>query len=117
MAEAGFSPIDTLQQLDQAVANNATVVWFNGPDCQVCSDLKPKVARLLSSDFPQLARFQVDCVQHPDIAAQHLVFSVPTLLVFFTGQETLRKSRNFSSLELQSALKRPYGLLFELSDE
>jgi hypothetical protein len=49
----------------------------------------------------------------PEIAAHYSVFVEPTILCFFLAKETLRKSRHFSMEELETALSRPYSIIFE----
>ena len=91
----------------------AAAVYFAGEGCNVCTVLFPKVETLLEQEFPRLGLARVECGLHPDIPAQHGVFSVPTLIVFFDGHEAQRYARNISIGELRQALRRPYQLLFE----
>jgi thioredoxin 1 len=114
MAPSEFIPIADLGQLRKRTDNEAALlVWFTGPGCRICIDLKPKVAGLVNGDFPEISLCEVDCERSPDVAAQYRVFTVPTLLLFFRGQEFLRKGRNFSLHELRHAIERPYRLLFQ----
>ncbi len=92
---------------------HAVAVYFSAPDCAVCSVLKPRVFAALRRDFPRLVLAEVDSVAVPEVAAQCGVFSVPTLIVYFAGQELLRKVRNFSPAQLAAELQRPYALFFE----
>lgn len=113
MATDLFAPITSQDALKQCIsANPAVLIWFTGPDCRVCQDLKPKVAQLMEERFSQIMCFQVDCAATPDIAAQQQVFTVPTLLIFLDGQEVIRKSRTFSIAQLGNELERPYQLFF-----
>ncbi|MES9955948.1 MAG: thioredoxin family protein [Sedimenticola sp.] len=108
-----FKPLDSLQALDECIAGEpAALIWFTGPDCRVCQDLKPKVGELIGEEFPKIGCYQLDCAAVPDAAAQHQVFTVPTLLIFLDGQPFMRKVRNFSLAELRSELARPYSLFF-----
>ena len=49
----------------------------------------------------------------PELAAQNRIFTVPTIVVYFAGRETVRKSRAFGVDELKSLIQRPYALLFD----
>ena len=49
----------------------------------------------------------------PSLAAKFSAFVEPTILLFFEGKETIRKSRNIGIFELENAIKRPYKLIFE----
>ena len=85
-------------------------VYFSGPDCSVCAALKPKLFELLQHRFPKLVLAEVDCAVSPDLAAQQMVFTIPTLIVYFDGREAIRKVRSFSLGQLSGELERPYGI-------
>ncbi|WP_241085444.1 thioredoxin family protein [Candidatus Vondammii sp. HM_W22] len=73
---------------------NALLIWFSGPDCRICHDLKPKIATLIAESFPRITLQEVNCSLSHETAAQYQVFIIPTLLIFFDGAEFIRKSRN-----------------------
>lgn len=102
-------------QLDDFIAAHpAALIYFSSPGCGVCRALKPRVVSMIAEEFPELAVAEVDCAASPDLAAQFQVFAVPTVIVWFEGQETTRKSRAFSVGELQAEMARPYAMLFEV---
>jgi thioredoxin 1 len=107
----------TLNSLDEmqgfVSGQPAAAVYFAGEGCNVCTVLFPKVEGLLQQEFPRIGLGWVDCSTHPDVPAQHGIFSVPTLLLFFDGHEAQRYTRNISLGELRQALQRPYQLLFD----
>lgn len=103
----------TIAQFTAFVQQNpAAAVYFSGPDCGVCQVLKPRIMDLLQRDYPRIAVALVDCAAAAALAAQQSVFAVPTLMVYFDGQELLRLARNFSPAQLGEALERPYALFF-----
>ncbi len=112
--ESGYSDCETLEALERLIATrSALAVWFSGgPECGVCRVLQPKIAALMRDRFPRIGLYRVDGTVHPDIAAAHRVFAVPTLLVFFDGREWIRHSRNLSLGRLQAEIERPYRLAF-----
>ncbi|NOX37715.1 MAG: thioredoxin family protein [Calditrichaeota bacterium] len=79
--------------------------YFTRPGCGVCSALLPKVERLLIR-YPTVRLVQVDVQRWPRLAGQHLVFAVPTLILFYRGREWHRFSRWVSLTELEKALAR-----------
>ncbi len=107
----------TLGSLDEMQAfvseQPAAAVYFAGENCSVCTVLFPKVEALLQQEFPRIGLGRVECDINPDIPAQHAVFSVPTLILFFDGHEAQRYARTFSISEVRQALQRPYQLLFD----
>lgn len=90
----------------------AVAIWFSAPGCGVCSVLRPRIKALFEHEFPRFQWLDVDTAAQPAMAAQHQVFTIPTLLVFLDGREFLRRARNFSPAEVRDALERSYGLLF-----
>lgn len=106
--------INSLEQLENILQENtAVLVYFSTISCNVGEALEPKVQELLNADFPKMAFYKIDMNFSPEIAAKYSAFVEPTILVFFEGKETIRKSRNIGIYELQSAILRPYKLIFE----
>lgn len=93
--------------------NPAVLAYFSTEACSVCKVLKPKVAHMVEEFFPQIKTLYIQTDQLPELAAQWRIFTAPTVVVFFDGHETIRKSRAFGIEELKGEIQRPYGLLFE----
>ncbi len=91
----------------------AVMLYFNTTSCSVGESLEQKIKKLLKTYFPKINFYAVDINFYPEIAATYNAFVEPTILVFFEGKETIRKSRNIGVVELQEAIKRPYQLIFE----
>lgn len=109
-----YRTISHLSDLEDSVMNNdAVLVYFSHEKCNVCKVLKPKIAEMINSKFTKIELIYVDTTNSPDIAGQYSIFSVPTLVSFFSGRETFRKSRNIGLTELESELLRPYNMIFE----
>nr|MDA3780433.1 thioredoxin family protein [Bacteroidales bacterium] len=94
------------------VTKLAFLVYFSHEKCSVCKALKPKINLLLERKFPKMEMYYADTVVYPEIAAQNTIFTVPTIIAFFDGKESFRKSRNISMQELENILLRPYDLIF-----
>lgn len=93
--------------------NDAVLAYFSTETCSVCHVLKPKVFGMIAKSFPQIKMVFIESDQSPELAAQYRVFTAPTVIVFFAGRETIRKSRAFGVDELKIEIQRPYSLLFE----
>ena len=98
----------------QETAKNHQAVCFylSTPECNVCKVLKPKVIEMLENEFPQIAYYYIDLNQAKEISGQLSVFSVPTILVYFEGKETIRVSRNVHLEELREQIERYYKMIF-----
>lgn len=101
-------PIESKEQLNQLMdAEEVLVVYFSSVDCSVCHSVSPKIEALLEEIPVKIVR--VEASKFVDIAGQHLVFAMPTVLVFQNGKEILRESR---FIDLQK-IERLMSLLFE----
>lgn len=106
--------IQSYQEFEQLLENqDAVLAYFSTDACNVCKVLKPKVSEMIAESFPQMKMVYVQSDKQPELAAQNRVFAAPTVVVFFAGKETIRKSRAFGIDELKSEIQRPYSLLFE----
>jgi len=107
--------IHSIPEFDLVLAeNDAVLAYFSTETCSVCKVLKPKVAEMASEFFPKMKIVFIESDRLPELAAQNRVFTAPTVVVFFTGRETIRKSRAFGVDELKFEINRPYSLLFDL---
>jgi thioredoxin-like negative regulator of GroEL len=106
--------ITNLTSIQKIIASElAVLVYFNTQTCSVGEAFLPKVEKLIQKSFPKIIFLTVDLNFSPDIAAHYTAFVEPTILVFFDGKETVRKSRNISVFELEEAINRPYKLIFK----
>jgi thioredoxin-like negative regulator of GroEL len=106
--------IQSIQQFDLILAeNDAVLSYFSTNECSVCKVLKPKIRELVVESFPKMKMNYIESDRFPELAAQNRVFTAPTILCFFAGRETIRKSRAFGLDELRREIERPYGIIFE----
>jgi thioredoxin-like negative regulator of GroEL len=106
--------IQSIQQFDLILAeNDAVLSYFSTNECSVCKVLKPKIRELVVESFPKMKMIYIESDRFPELAAQNRVFTAPTILCFFAGRETIRKSRAFGLDELRREIERPYGIIFE----
>jgi len=109
-----MEPILSISEFDLILAeHDAVLAYFSTETCSVCHVLKPKVIEMVSETFPKMKMVFIESDKLPELAAQYRVFTAPTVVVFFAGCETIRKSRAFGVDELGSEIQRPYSLLFE----
>ena len=106
--------IHSIHEFDRILAeNDAVLTYFSTENCSVCKVLKPRVFEMAEEAFPRLKMVYVESDKLPELAAQTRIFTAPTVVVFFEGRETIRKSRAFGIDELKSEIQRSYSLLFE----
>jgi thioredoxin-like negative regulator of GroEL len=97
---------------DYLTKHRVVCFYLSTPECNVCKVLKPKVIEMLKADFPQIHFYYVDLNEAKEISGQLSVFSVPTILIYFEGKETIRASRNVHLEELREQVERYYKMIF-----
>jgi len=86
------------------------LLYLSRPDCGVCQALIPKIENMIL-DFPDLDGRYIDLDQLPEAAGKYSIFTIPGILVFIKGKETIRKARYVSVEELKTEIKRYDSLL------
>lgn len=87
-------------ELDELINDGKPIVlYFSSETCNVCHSVLPKLISIIG-DLPVLF-IKVKADMQPEICGQLLVFTVPTILIFYEGKEILRESRfiDFNNIE------------------
>jgi len=106
--------ITTEEEFEKVLHQNIGVLfYFSTISCSVGEALEPKVIDLLRDNFPKVPFYFIDMNASPEISAKNSVFVEPTILIFFDGKETIRKSRHISIGDLSKSITRIYKLAFE----
>lgn len=106
--------IENIEALETILKENVGVLaYYSHEKCNVCKTLKPKLSEVFTENFPKIKQVYVDVELHPEISAQHSIFAVPVIIIYFEGRETYRKARNVGIEELITLVERPYEMLFE----
>ena len=106
----GIYSLEALQQL--ITEKPGVLLYFSNDMCSVCRVLKPKVEDLLAEDFPGMEARYIDIDKSPLLSGQYRVFTIPTILIYFDGNEQARLSRNISLHQLTEIIQRPYSMIF-----
>jgi len=108
--------ISTIPEFQNVIIKNkACLLYFSSNTCSVGEALDSKIQHLIKSEFPKMLFYYVDIHVAPDLAALNSAFVEPTILIFFDGKESIRRSRNIGVFELQHAIERLYKLIFNNS--
>lgn len=84
--------LTTYAEFEQAIALPLTVVIAKTTNCAVCRPIGKQLESLMNT-YPTIPAFEIDMMTVDFFRGQHLVFTVPTVLVFSEGKEILRESR------------------------
>lgn len=63
-------------------------------------------------DFPKIEAGYVDLDNIPEAAGKFSVFTIPGILIYIQGKESIRKARYVSVDELAGEISRYYNLLY-----
>lgn len=91
----------------------AALLYFYSDSCAPCVSLRPKVEALVTEEFPRMQFKLIDSAANPELAAHFNVFSNPVILIFFEGHEHNRMSKYISIQQLETAIQRPYQMIFD----
>ena len=91
--------------------NLINIVYFSGSTCGACDAIKEKVLHIIK-DYEKIEFMEINAVENKELAASYNIFSLPILLLFVNGKETLRVGRYFDLLDFKNSIDRYYNLVF-----
>lgn len=104
--------LDSKELIDQIIKNNEMVlVYFGTKACGVCNDIKPKIEKILK-DYPNINKIYVDVEKSHKVAVDYNIFTIPGIILFVEGKETIREARQISIGDIKNRIDRYYNLLF-----
>lgn len=105
--------LDSKGLIEQIIDDNDIVLlYFGSKSCGVCRDIKPKIEKILNR-YSKIKGIYVDVEKSHNIAISYNIFTIPGILLFVEGKETIREARHISMQDIDSKIYRYYSLLFE----
>jgi len=103
--------LNTLSEIESFIkSGEMKMLYLSRPDCGVCIALIPKIEEMVE-EFPNMEARYIDLDTLPEAAGKFSIFTIPGILVFIQGKETIRKARYVSIDELHGEIKRYNELL------
>lgn len=104
--------LDSKEALEELIHENEIVlVYFGGNACNVCNDLKPKVKEILER-YPKAKSAYIDVGKSKNIGISYGFFTIPAILLFVEGKETIREARHISIQDIEAKISRYYDMIF-----
>lgn len=100
--------MERLKNYDQVKAKIAldnAVIIAKTQGCNVCMPVTLRLSEMIKA-YPTIPVSEVYIEDVPEFRGQHLVFTVPTIIVFFEGKEIHRESRFIDWEKLDSILSK-----------
>ena len=91
--------------------DSISIVYFSGESCSVCPVIKNRVKAILEN-YKGVNIIDIDVNSNKEVSAFYNVFSIPVLILFIEGKESLRYGRNIDFMEFEKNLSRYYNLIF-----
>ncbi len=82
------------------------LLYFTGKSCNVCQALKPKLLEEVCQNFPEVQIRVVDVEEEREVAGQHMVFTLPVVIINYEGKEAFRFARSFAVYQVLEKLER-----------
>lgn len=100
------------EEIEEFIEENIiSIVYFSGATCGACDAIRDKVLYVIK-DYKEIKFMEVNAVENKEVAAEYNIFSLPILLLFINGKETLRVGRYFDILDFRNSIDRYYNLIF-----
>jgi len=92
--------------------NDMLLVYFSRNTCSVCRDIIPKIDTMIDS-YPLIKAVKIEVQKLPELSASYGVFTVPVVMLFIEGKETVRQAGIMSLISLEEKISRYYNLFYE----
>jgi thiol-disulfide isomerase/thioredoxin len=104
--------ISSFEELENDIRESRMLLaYFSAPDCGVCGALKPKVIEILE-EYPDIESRYINVREQQEAAAQHTIFTIPGILVFAEGRESIREARFVHIDDLRHRIDRLHSMVF-----
>lgn len=90
-------------------------LYVSRTNCGVCHAILPQLKDLLK-EFPLIQLGHINADDLEEIAGHFSIFTVPALLLFVDGKETIREARFVHMQSLQEKISKIYNMFVEKSD-
>ncbi|MBU5292510.1 thioredoxin family protein [Anaerosalibacter bizertensis] len=105
--------VDSNEVIKELINENKIVLlYFGSNNCGVCTDMQPKVEEILKK-YSKIKSLKVDVEKSLKIAASYNIFTIPAILLFIEGKETIREARHISIQDIDNKILRYYNFLFD----
>lgn len=99
--------------MEELIKNNPiSIIYFSGSTCGACDAIKEKV-QVIIKEYEEIKFLEINAIENKELAAQHDIFSLPILLLFINGKESLRVGRYFDVLDFKNSINRYYNLIYK----
>lgn len=92
--------------------NDMLLLYFGSDACDVCHIIKPKVEEILIK-YPKIKVVDVNIENSLITSSFYNIFTIPAIIFFVDGKETIREARFINLQDLESKILRYYNLYYQ----
>ena len=98
--------ITSYEKLKELIDNHdMLMIYFGSEACGVCKAMMPKVENMIK-EYPDIKAVRVEADKSLNISVSFNVFTVPVILLYIQGKETIREVRIISLDNLEQKVAR-----------
>ncbi|WP_416826634.1 thioredoxin family protein [Ectobacillus polymachus] len=106
-----MNKITNIDEVKEIISNEQLcLLYIKTAQCSVCDAVLAQTENMLQR-FPKVKSILVSLEETPRVSGEYLVFTAPTLIVFFKGKEMLRESRFVVFGQFERDLERLYEMI------
>lgn len=104
--------VNSIEEINEFKNNNdMLLIYFGSNSCGVCTAMMPKLEKMLEK-YPSIKAVKVDAENSVELSATYNVFTIPVIILFIQGKETIREARIISLINLEQKISRYYELFY-----
>ncbi len=104
--------LNSVEDVDRFIRDNKiAILYFSSKACLVCTELLPKIEEMLKK-YTKINSAKVEVDELQSVVGEFSIFTLPCILLFIEGKETIREARFISVIELEKELQRFYNLIY-----
>jgi thioredoxin-like negative regulator of GroEL len=93
--------------MDVIRQKNLSLIYITSKNCNVCKAVFPRLEKMINV-YPKCVFLRLETDDHPKIAGELMIFTVPAVLIFSQGKEIYRAARFIKLQEIEQFIKSYY---------
>lgn len=111
-SEEEMYTVKLIEEINELIDNNdMLLIYFGSNSCGVCTAMRPKVEIMLEK-YPNIKSVKVETENSIELSAKYNVFTIPVIILYVQGKETIREARIISIEKLEQKISRYYELFY-----
>lgn len=98
--------LNSLEEIEEIIKNNnLSFLYFGNESCGVCTALLPKINEVLK-EYKDIKSIYIEIDDIKLAMERYSIFTIPAILMYVEGKETIREARFISVDDIEKKIKR-----------